>query len=248
MREYILWKDLYFSKLWKRESMISASDYYVLIQQRFEEAGNPETAQGQMKYMRYQFEYFGLKAPAWSSIVNNAMKTVGVFSGAELQEYVCLCFKDDHREMHYAGLQMLEKQIKKEEIEAIHFLEECIVTNSWWDTVDWISKLVGWHFMRFPELQYPTAQKWISSDSMWLQRVAIIHQLLYREKTDEKLLFNLILKKADSKEFFIQKACGWALRNCSRVNKVAVTNFVSNHKLSALTVREGMRLIKAGKV
>ena len=228
--------------------MISADEYYNIIQKLLGKAGDPETAQGQMKYMRYQFDYFGLKAPAWSSIVNNTMKTVGVFSGAELQDYVRLCFKDDHREMHYAGLQMLEKQIKKEEIDVIHFLEECILTNSWWDTVDWISKLVGWHFKRFPELQYPTSERWISSDSMWLQRVAIIHQLLYREKTNEKLLFDLILKKAESKEFFIQKACGWALRNYSKVNKEAVTKFISHHKLSALTVREGMRLIKAGKV
>lgn len=228
--------------------MISTTEYCAMIREQFEKAGNPEVAQGQMKYMRYQYEFFGLKAPVWAPIVKNAMKKSGVFSGAELQDYVRLCFKDDHREMHYVGLKMLEKQIKKEERGAIHFLEECIVTNSWWDTVDWTAKLVGWHFKRFPELQYPTCERWISSEILWLQRVAIIHQLSYREKTDEKLLFELILKKADSKAFFIQKACGWALRNYSRVNKAAVTNFVSNHQLSALTIREGMRLIRAGKV
>ena len=228
--------------------MISADAYFNLIRQQLEKSGNPEVAQGQMKYMRFQFEYFGLKAPVWQPILRTLFKEYGVFSGEDLKEFVRLCFEDDHREMHYAGLQMLEKQIKKEEKEAIHFLEECILANSWWDTVDWISKLVGWHFMRFPELQYPTCEKWISSNEMWLQRVAIIHQLSYREKTDAQLLFDLIQRKADSKEFFIQKACGWALRNYSRTSKEAVSDFVSNTALPALTVREGMRLIKAGKV
>jgi 3-methyladenine DNA glycosylase AlkD len=228
--------------------MISPEEYFKLVNQQFANAGNPEVAQGQMKYMRYQFEYFGLKAPVWTPIVKRMLKENGVLTREELKRFVRLCFEDDHREMHYAGLQMLEKQIKKENREMIHFLEECILANSWWDTVDWISKLVGWHFIRFPELQYPTCEKWILSNEMWLERVAIIHQLSYREKTDDRLLFDLILKKADSKEFFIQKACGWALRNYSRTNKEAVSEFVSNHVLPALTIREGMRLIKAGRV
>ena len=228
--------------------MISPEEYFNLVRNKFALAGNPEVAQSQMKYMRYQFEYFGLKAPVWTPIVKNLMKEKGVLSGPSLKEYIRRCYKDEHREMHYAGLQMLEKQIKNEDRTMIHFLEECILTNSWWDTVDWVSKLVGWHFLRFPDLQHSTCNKWISSSEMWLQRVAIIHQLSYREKTDEKLLFHLILQKSESKEFFIQKACGWALRNYSRTNKKAVSDFVSKHVLPALTVREGMRLIKAGKV
>ena len=65
-----------------------------------------------------------------------------------------LCFEDAYREIHYSGLQMIEKKIKKQPADFIDFLEECIQTESWWDSVDWINKLVGIHFKRYPNLQY----------------------------------------------------------------------------------------------
>ena len=211
------------------------------------EAGDPDIAREQSKYMRNQFAFFGCKSPVWKGISKEVIWEKGVLKGDSLKDFVRLCFDDPHREMQYAALLMLERRVKKEEITMIEFLRECILTKSWWDTVDWISKFVGWHFLRFPELQQPTSEKWMESGEMWLQRVAIIHQLAYREKTDEKLLYDMILRVAGSKEFFLQKAGGWALRNYSKTNPGSVGKFISAHTLSPLTVREGMRLIKAGK-
>jgi 3-methyladenine DNA glycosylase AlkD len=74
-----------------------------------------------------------------------------------------------------------------------------------------------------------------------LQRTAIIHQLFYREETDEALLFDLIARTADSKEFFIRKAGGWALRQHAKVYPDHVKTFVQNHTLSGLTIREAMK-------
>ena len=31
--------------------------------------------------------------------------------------------------------------------------------------------------------------KWIEDENMWLRRTAILHQLLYKDKTDAKKLF-----------------------------------------------------------
>jgi 3-methyladenine DNA glycosylase AlkD len=224
-----------------------ASDFLHLIRNSLEAASDPQTAREQAKYMRNQFAFFGCKSPVWKGIVKDAIKEKGLLTGEDLAAFVRICFADPHREMQYAGLFMLERRIKKEPGEAIALLEECIRTKSWWDTVDWTAKLVGWHFSRFPELQYPTSEKWMDSGEIWLQRVAIIHQLTYREKTDETLLYDLILRVADSREFFLQKASGWALRNYARTNPGSVEEFIAAHTLSPLTVREGMRLIRAGK-
>jgi 3-methyladenine DNA glycosylase AlkD len=54
----------------------------------------------------------------------------------------------------------------------------------------------------------------------------------------------LILKHADSKEFFIQKASGWALRQYSKTNPRAVRKFIETNALSSLTRREGLRLLE----
>ena len=86
---------------------------------------------------------------------------------------------------------------------------------------------------------------WVHSDNMWLNRVAIIHQLMYKEKTNSDLLAYSILPHTSSKEFFHQKAIGWALRQYSRTNANWVVDFVHKHEkeLKALSKKEALRLI-----
>ena len=167
----------------------------------------------------------------------------GLPQGEDLKQLVRLCFSDDHREMHYFALETVQKTLKTQPAEFIGFLEELILTRSWWDTVDWINKLVGIHFGRFPGLILPVTECWMASGNIWLQRVCMIFQLSYKAKTDAELLFKYVRQVADSKEFFLQKGAGWALRQYSRTNPEAVREFVANNRLSALTKREAMRLI-----
>ena len=155
-----------------------------------------------------------------------------------------LCFEEEHREMHYFGLQMVEKVTKKEGEDFIDFLEELILNKSWWDTVDWISKFVGWHFQRFPQQIIPVCKKWLASENIWLQRVAVIFQRYKNYPTDEKLLFENILHVKHIDEFFIQKGIGWALRDHSKQHPQVVVDFIKKNKIEGLAKREGLKWIK----
>lgn len=216
-----------------------------LIEKAFEQKGKPDVAEQQSRYMKYHFPYYGLKAPQWKEILKHLFSEYGTYTGDDLFIFVRGCFVCEYREMHYAGLQMLEKRTRKLPVEGIHFLEECALSNSWWDTVDWVNKLVGIHFKRFPELQQPTATEWIASENIWLQRLAIIHQLTYRAQTDWELLQNMIARRVNSSEFFVQKAIGWALRQYSKTEPSLVLDYIERHpELPALSQREGLKWVK----
>ncbi|MCC7244701.1 MAG: DNA alkylation repair protein [Saprospiraceae bacterium] len=222
---------------------LPTKDYLNLVRERFSAAGNPDYALQQMAYMRHQFEFFGLPAPKWVAISKEIHAGAGIPQGDDLIALVRACFDDDHREMHYFGLQTLEKTIKKQPAEAIEWLEELIQTRSWWDTVDWINKLVGIHFKRYPHLIGPVTEKWLASGNIWLQRICLIFQLTYKDKTDTDLLFDYIRRLSGSKEFFIQKAAGWALRQYAKHNPDAVADFIKNTALAPLTRREGSKYL-----
>ena len=224
-------------------TQLSVQIYFKKIQCVLREQGNPETAQGQIAYMKHQFEYFGLKAPVWLGITKHFFNENGVFQGEDLKEFVRLCFDEPQREMHYIGLEIAQKAMKNEPEDFIYFLEELILTKSWWDSVDWLAKLVALHFDRFPHQIKPITEGWISSDDMWLQRIAITFQRYFKKKTDADMLFDYVLRLSHSTEFFIQKGSGWALREYSKVNPQAVLDFVENNKLPNLTRREAIRLI-----
>lgn len=218
--------------------------YYQKVRDTFHAAGRPEIAEGQMKYMRDQFDFFGLKMPVWSVLAKALFKELGYPDHEQLPELVQLCMADDHREMHYFAVELAQRSLKKQDSNFISLLETLIITKSWWDTVDWLAKLAGIHFQRFPELLRPTTRRWMDSDNIWLQRSAIICQRFYKKNTDAELLFGYILEVADSDEFFLQKGAGWALREYSKVEPEIVKKFIEKHTLPALTRREGLKWIR----
>ena len=96
-----------------------------------------------------------------------------------------------------------------------------------------------------PECGNQLMEEWISEENLWLRRTAILHQLAYKEKTDQDRLFSFCIQRAHEKEFFIQKAIGWALRTYARTNKTAVKQFVETNRasLAPLSIREALKHI-----
>ena len=161
--------------------MISTNEYLHQVLTFFQEAGDPETAEGQMNYMRNKFEYHGVKAKGWIDFSKKIFKTEGVCHGKALKEFVRLCFAEEHREVHYFGLQMVERVSKKQEENFIDFLEELIVTHSWWDTVDYIAANLVGRELKNPASRDSVLNRWLKSEDLWLQRTTLIYQLKYRD-------------------------------------------------------------------
>ncbi|MEY3368443.1 MAG: hypothetical protein RI973_1598 [Bacteroidota bacterium] len=216
--------------------------YLAEIQAIFREKGRPERAQGQMRYMRNQFDFFGLANPEMQAVSRDFIRGHGIPEGGELWALARACFDCAEREMQYFAIFVLERVAKQQPDDFILLLEELITTKSWWDTVDWLAKLVGMHFRKFPGQVLPVTSRWMASGNIWLQRVCLIFQLSYRDKTDFELMKKYILELADSREFFLQKGAGWALRQYARTDPQGVKSFIEQHpELPALTRREGLK-------
>ncbi len=221
---------------------MAPQEYYQYVKTIFRREGNPETARGQKAYMRDKFEFYGLKTPERTALSKTIFRDKGIPTGTGLIHLIRLCVNDEYRELNYFGLEMAERALKKQTEDFIHFLEELLTTRSWWDTVDYLSKFVGIHFLRFPELKIPVTEAWMASGNIWLQRVCLIFQLSYKEETDTRLMFRYILQLQNSGEFFIQKGAGWALRQYSKNEAEAVIQFIKNNPgLAPLTKREGLK-------
>jgi 3-methyladenine DNA glycosylase AlkD len=84
---------------------------------------------------------------------------------------------------------------------------------------------------------------WIEDEYLWIRRVALIYQLLYKEETDKERLFAYCEKTMHEKDFFIRKALGWSLRQYAKTNPQDVSSFISKHrdKLSPLSFREASK-------
>ena len=88
----------------------------------------------------------------------------------------------------------------------------------------------------------------MSSGNIWLQRTCLLFQLSYRSETDVDLLVKLIGELNGSKEFFINKAIGWILREYSKTDAEFVINYVDSIDLAPLSRREALKWLINKKI
>ena len=224
---------------------LPTKEYYKIISIHLAENGNPIEAVKMAKYMRHKFEFHGIKAPIRRTIQKAIIQEYGMPTLDQLTDLVDLLWADKHREMQHFAMDLIDKHIKKVDLNFIKTLERLITTKSWWDTVDMLAnRHVGHLGKRFPEIIPTYPDKWMASNNMWLQRTAIIFQLKYKEQTNIDLALGYISQLKGSKEFFIQKASGWFLREYSRTDWELVVDFIENNDLAPLTKREGLKWLK----
>ncbi|MCD4665749.1 MAG: DNA alkylation repair protein [Bacteroidales bacterium] len=219
--------------------------YLHSLSHAFESNAVAENAFFMKKYMKGKFEYFGIKTPIRRDITKKILKSNGFPKAGELENVVRDCWQKPEREYQYFAMDLLVKLMKKADKKRIGLYEFLVMNKSWWDTVDLIAaKLIGTHFRRFPDLITLYPEKWMLSKDMWLQRTAILFQLHYKKETNLDLLTKHIRELQGSKEFFINKAIGWILREYSKTDTDWVIRFVNNNELAPLSKREALKWLE----
>lgn len=219
--------------------------YIEKLEDIFKEHADNEKAAQMEKYMRNKFKFYGLQAKQRRKLSRHLQTKDNRPPHSQLSQVIIKLWTKDKRELHYFAMELFENYKKDFRIGDIKLLVYMIKNKSWWDTVDFISKkLVGEYFKIHLQFRDEFNNKWIKSNDIWLQRTALLFQLAYKKDTDPELLFNNIKKLKDIDEFFIQKAIGWSLREYSRIAPKKVENFIKNNKLSSLSTREGLKVIK----
>lgn len=215
------------------------------ISEEFIRNQNLTIAAEQKAYMRDQFEFFGIKATERREIQKPFLVKAYLPSKEELPDLIRTLWTKPQREFHLFGQELVFKYTKQFESGDMELLEFMVTHQSWWDTVDYIAvHLMGNYFKKFPEKRKSYVDKWLQSGNFWLQRCAILFQLKYKTAIDTELLKHVINSLLGSKEFFINKAIGWVLREYSKTNPDWVEDFVSQTDLHSLSRKEALRIIK----
>jgi len=221
------------------------SDYLLPLIEAFEANADAEKAAPMKKYMRGQFEYLGIKTPQRKELQKVFIGEYGLPPVEDLKEIVRQLWAMPYREYRYTALGFLDRRKRYLTPDYVPFFEELITTESWWDTVDGLAaNQVGGVIGRFPEIRDEHIGRWRQQENFWLRRTTLLFQLRYKDKTDAELLYALIGENLEDKEFFIQKAIGWSLREYSKSDPTAVQQFVASTELSPLAHREALKWMK----
>lgn len=215
--------------------------YLQPVRESFSAFADPVKAAGAKAYMRNQFEFFGMQTPV-RRMISREIFLAGLPTMKDMPKIIRDAWSQPEREFQYFAIELLAKLKKEWTADMITLVEKMIQEKSWWDSVDHINGLIaGPYFQQYPDLLKPVTKKWNQSENIWLQRSSIIFQKAYRQKTDTVILSAYIKHCSGSREFFIQKGIGWALREYAKTDPTWVQHFVATNDLPALSKREALK-------
>ena len=208
----------------------------------FKKLKNDKKAIEMSAYMKNQFAFLGISASQRKEIENKIFKSVAK-ENIDFK-FTDKCYKNKYREFQYAAIDYLNFKKEYLNISHIEILKNYILTKSWWDTIDHLDQIVGDIALRDEKVN-EILLNWSLDENIWLRRIAIDHQILRKEKTNAELLEQIIINNLNQKEFFINKAIGWSLRDYSKTNPKWVKDFIKRHKdsMANLSIREASKYI-----
>ena len=220
------------------------------------EAGDPARAPGQQAYMKSTMPYRGVTAPALRATLRPILADPAYVLRSRPQWEATVRDLWDgagFREERYAALALTGHRLYRawQDGDTVPLYLHLVRTGSWWDYVDEIAaRRVGPIVRADPGPEGARMREWARDPDLWVRRTAILSQLGSKADTDRALLLDCIEANLGSREFFINKAIGWALRQYAHTGPEAgqwVCTVVAAHgdRLAPLSRREALKHLGA---
>lgn len=219
------------------------------VRTELKRVADPVKAPAMRSYMKSEMPYLGVNNPIRQRVCEAVFKTVTFPTAESWRDAVLWLWRQaKYREERYAAIDLsgLRRFDSFQTLEALPMYEEMIVTGAWWDYVDELaSRRLGPLLRRHPKAMRRKMLAWSKSKDLWKRRSAILCQLRFKAETDLEFLYAAIEPALDSKEFFLRKAIGWALRQYAWTDPAEILRYVelNKNRLSPLSRREAMKNI-----
>lgn len=200
-------------------------------------------------YMKSEMPFYGIPAPLLRKTCRAIFDNHPLQHPDQFRKEVLTIWRNArHREERYAAIQLTADLRARpfQTMDSLPMYEEMIITGAWWDYVDGIAgHRLGEILRHDPRPMRRAMLQWSRDENLWKRRSAILCQLRFKGDTDLELLYATIRPSLASREFFLRKAIGWALRQYAWTDPDEVARFVEQHRelLSPLSRREALKNI-----
>jgi len=216
------------------------------------EVADPARAPGMQAYMKSAMPYLGVSTVPLRQVCKALFAGLSWPDSAAWQADVLAIWRGARfREERHAAIELtgVRAAAPFQRLDALPMYEQLIVEGAWWDYVDAIATQRFWPILRHdPPAMKAAMLGWSRGDHLWKRRSAIICQIKAKAATDLDFLYACIEPALDSKEFFLRKAIGWALRQYAWTDPEEIRRYVAANaaRLSGLSKREALKNIGAG--
>jgi 3-methyladenine DNA glycosylase AlkD len=218
------------------------------LRSRLRAAGDADRAKQMQAYMKSAMPYHGVPAPQVRVFCKELFAPLAFATREDWEREVRAVWDGaKFREERYCAIALTDVRAARafqtpDACRSIY--EKMVVEGAWWDYVDEIATnrvgpILRAHFAPMKKLML----RWSKDENMWKARTSILAQCRSRADTDLDLLYACIEPSIGSKEFFLRKAIGWALREYAHTDMNEVKRYVKKNesRLSGLSKREALK-------
>jgi 3-methyladenine DNA glycosylase AlkD len=205
-------------------------------------AANPARSAPMAAYMKNRHPFLGIAAPERQKLIKPVLPAFKKLGNHQQMAIVRHFWLLPQREFHYLALDLARACRRNWTADWLDMFVAMVTQQSWWDTVDTLATdMIGPYCLAHLPQRTDLMRALAKDPDMWLNRVAILHQLKYKSGTDIPLLIEIIDTCRNDKRFFIQKAIGWALRQQARLTPDLVVEYIDRSGISGLARREALK-------
>ena len=222
------------------------------LRAKLAEAADPARAPGMQAYMKSAMPYLGVSTGPLRQVCKSLFAGLSWPDTEAWRRDVLAIWRGARfREERYVAIELTGVRAARafQQMDALPMYEEMIVDGAWWDYVDAIATQRLWTLLRNDRAAMKAAMlTWSRDENMWKRRSAILCQIKAKDATDLDLLYACIEPSLGSREFFLRKAIGWALRQYAWPDPAEVRRYVAANdaRLSGLSKREALKNIGTG--
>ena len=206
--------------------------------------GTPERARHEKAYQKSRSEHWGVPLPGMDAAIR---ETLGDLAQDEALELCRRLWREPVWDLKIVAGRILARKSIEPDARVWAFVTERLIDLDGWAVADNLASVGSRCLIEDPE-RLDDVEAWIDDPRLWTRRAALVFTLPWtKEKRDPERMLGWVARLAEDRQWFIQKAIGWWLRELSKRDPKRVRRFLDDHgeKLTGVAKREATKYLKA---
>ena len=205
--------------------------------------GSPERAEWEKRYQKSRWEHWGVSLPNMDVAIR---ETLGDLSQDEALALCRRLWREPVWDLKIVAGRILARKSIAPDAKVWDFVTERMADLDGWAVADNLASVASRCLIEDPG-RLDVVESWIENPHLWTRRAALVFTLPWaEEKRDPERMLGWAARLAEDREWFIQKAIGWWLRELSKRDPERVRRFLAEHggKLRGVARREATKYLK----
>ena len=206
--------------------------------------GSPERAEQEKRYQKSSWEHWGVPLPGMDVAIR---ETLGDLRQDEALELSRRLWREPVWDLRIVAGRILARKSIEPDARVWGFVTGRLVDLDGWAVADNLAPVASRCLIEEPD-RLDAVEAWIESSHLWTRRAALVFTLPWaKEKRDPERMLGWAARLADDRQWFIQKAIGWWLRELSKRDPKRVRRFLADNggKLRGVARREATKYLTA---